>query len=203
VASSDAVDASALKALGHPLRMQMLTLIAERGEASPVEMSRVLGRSLATVSHHARVLRDSGYIELSRTQPRRGALEHFYRATSAPFLDDEHWQLLPAPARRRVSAALFRQVFKDAAAAGQRGGFDAAGAHIARLPLDLDVRGWDELSRAVHDLLKRAEAIQARSDKRRNGSRSDAAEPGPSELAILHFGTAIPEGSSARLPRLP
>jgi DNA-binding transcriptional ArsR family regulator len=85
VATSDAVDANVLKALAHPLRMRMLTLVAERGEASPVEMSRALDQPLATVSHHARVLRDSGCIELSRTEPRRGAVEHYYRATAAPF----------------------------------------------------------------------------------------------------------------------
>jgi DNA-binding transcriptional ArsR family regulator len=178
--------------------MRILTLITERGEASPVEMSRALDQKLATVSHHTRVLRDSGYITLSRTEPRRGAVEHYYRAVAAPFLDDEQWGLLPIPARRRVSAQLFRQVFRDGAAAGQHGGFDASGAHIARKMLDLDARGWRELSRAVLTLLRRAEVIQARSDARR---RSDDDESAPSELAILHFATGEPPGS--RPPRLP
>ena len=197
--SADGVDATALKALGHPLRMQLLTFIAEHGEASPVEMSRALDRPLATVSHHTRVLRDAGYVELARTEPRRGAVEHYYRASAAPFLDDEHWESLPIPARRRVSAHLFRRVFKDAAAAGQRGGFDAAGAHIARVKLDLDARGWRELSRAVLALLKRAETIQERSDERR--ARPGGDEGSPSELAVLHFGLSEP--ASARPPRLP
>jgi DNA-binding transcriptional ArsR family regulator len=208
MASADALDASVLKALGHPLRMRLLTFITERGEASPVEMSRALDQPLASVSHHTRVLRDLGYIELARTQPRRGALEHYYRATAPPFLDDEHWELLPAPARRRVAAQLFRQVFRDAAAAGQSGGFDAASAHIARMVLDLDARGWRDLSRAVLTLLRRAEAIQARSDGRRDG-RAEPEEARPSELAILHF--AVPKPASgpdrparrARPPRLP
>jgi DNA-binding transcriptional ArsR family regulator len=208
MASADALAASVLKALGHPLRMRLLTFITERGEASPVEMSRGLDQPLASVSHHTRVLRDLGYIELARTQPRRGALEHYYRATAPPFLDDEHWELLPAPARRRVAAQLFRQVFRDAAAAGQSGGFDAASAHIARMVLDLDARGWRDLSRAVLTLLRRAEAIQARSDGRRDG-RAEPEEARPSELAILHF--AVPKPASgpdrparrARPPRLP
>jgi len=209
MASADALDASVLKALGHPLRMRLLTFITERGEASPVEMSRALDQPLASVSHHTRVLRDLGYIELARTQPRRGALEHYYRATAPPFLDDEHWELLPAPVRRRVAAQLFRQVFRDAAAAGQSGGFDAASAHIARMVLDLDARGWRDLSRAVLTLLRRAEAIQARSDGRRDGGRAEPEEARPSELAILHF--AVPKPASgpdrparrARPPRLP
>ena len=209
MASADALDASVLKALGHPLRMRLLTFITERGEASPVEMSRALDQPLTSVSHHTRVLRDLGYIELARTQPRRGALEHYYRATAPPFLDDQHWELLPAPARRRVAAQLFRQVFRDAATAGQSGGFDAASAHIARMVLDLDARGWRDLSRAVLTLLRRAEAIQARSDVRRDGGRAEPEEARPSELAILHF--AVPKPASgpdrparrARPPRLP
>jgi DNA-binding transcriptional ArsR family regulator len=206
MASSGIVEASLVKALGHPLRMRLLTFITERGEASPVEMSRALDVPLATVSHHTRVLRDLRYIELSRTEPRRGAMEHYYRALAAPFLDDEHWDMLPIPARRRVSAQLLRQVFEDAASAGQIGGFDAAGAHIARLMLDLDPRGWRELSRAVLMLLHRAEAIQARSDVRRNSDENSR----PSELAILHFAVAEPADSRAsepkhraRPPRLP
>jgi DNA-binding transcriptional ArsR family regulator len=197
MASSDNVEASVLKALGHPLRMRLLTFVAERGEASPVEMSRALDLPLATVSHHTRVLRDVGYIELSRTEPRRGAMEHYYRALAAPFLDDEHWEMLPIPARRRVSAQLFRQVFEEAAAAGQIGGFDAAGAHIARRTLDLDARGWRDLSRAVLTLLRRAEAIQARSDARRDGRRMEDEDSCPSELAILHFAVAEPASSRA------
>jgi DNA-binding transcriptional ArsR family regulator len=210
MASSGIVEARLLKALGHPLRMRILTFVTERGEASPVEMSRALDVPLATVSHHTRVLRDLEYIELSRTEPRRGAMEHYYRALAAPFLDDEQWDMLPIPARRRVSAQLLRQVFEDAASAGQIGGFDAAGAHIARLMLDLDARGWRELSRAVLTLLHRAEAIQARSDARREGELDGDDDSRLSELAILHFATAAAADSRAsgpsrraRPPRLP
>jgi DNA-binding transcriptional ArsR family regulator len=201
MASSDTVEASVLKALGHPLRMRLLTFIAERGEASPVEMSRALDMPLATVSHHTRVLRDLRYVELSRTEPRRGAVEHYYRALAAPFLDDEHWDMLPIPARRRVSSQLFRQVFEEAAAAGEIGGFDAAGTHIARRTLDLDARGWRDLSRAVLTLLRRAEAIQAGSDARRDGERIEEEDSCPSELAILHFAVAEPASSRAAEPK--
>ena len=210
MASSDPVEARAIKALGHPLRMRLLTFVTERGEASPVEMARAFDVPLATVSHHTRVLRDLGYFELSRTQQRRGAVEHYYRALAAPFLDDEDWDKLPIPARRRVSAHLLRQVFEDAAKAGQVGGFDAAEAHVARLMLDLDARGWRELSRAVLTLLRRAEAIQARSDARRESERDEYEDACPSELAILHF--AVPDLPNsraagprrrARPPRLP
>jgi DNA-binding transcriptional ArsR family regulator len=108
MASSDTVDASVLKALGHPLRMRLLTFVAERGEASPVQMSRALDVPLATVSHHTRVLRDLGYVELARTEPRRGAMEHYYRAVAAPFLDDEHCAGVARPVTGCVDAAASR-----------------------------------------------------------------------------------------------
>jgi DNA-binding transcriptional ArsR family regulator len=193
--ASDSFEASVLKALGHPVRMRLLTFVAQRGEASPVEMSRALDIPLATVSHHTRVLRDLKYIELSRTVQRRGAVEHYYRALEAPFLDDDDWEMLPIPARRRVSMQLFRQVFEEAAAAGRAGGFDAAGAHIARRTLDLDAQGWRDLSRAVSTLLRRVEAIQARSDTRRDGEPIEDETARPSELAILHFGVAESAGA--------
>jgi DNA-binding transcriptional ArsR family regulator len=191
--SPDALDSDVLKALSHPLRMRMLTFINEHGEASPVEMSRALDHPLATVSHHARVLRDLGCIELARTEPRRGAVEHYYRAVAAPFIDDEHWASLSAPVRRRVAGELLRHVFSDAAAAGQSGGFDGAGAHIARLLLDLDADGRRELSEAVLALLQEAQAIQDRSDARRGADASADAEP--SELAVLHFASPRPPAS--------
>jgi DNA-binding transcriptional ArsR family regulator len=193
--ASDSFEASVLKALGHPVRMRLLTFVAQRGEASPVEMSRALDIPLATVSHHTRVLRDLKYIELSRTVQRRGAVEHYYRALEAPFLDDDDWEMLPIPARRRVSMQLFRQVFEEAAAAGRAGAFDAAGAHIARRTLDLDAQGWRDLSRAVSTLLRRVEAIQARSDTRRDGEPIEDETARPSELAILHFGVAESAGA--------
>jgi DNA-binding transcriptional ArsR family regulator len=70
---SAGIDANVLKALGHPLRMRLLTFISDRGEASPVEMSRALDHPLATVSHHMRVLRDLGYPpSVDRLQARSG-----------------------------------------------------------------------------------------------------------------------------------
>jgi DNA-binding transcriptional ArsR family regulator len=199
--ASDPFETSVLKALSHPVRMRLLTFVAQRGEASPVEMSRALDIPLATVSHHTRVLRDLKYIVLSRTEQRRGAVEHYYRALEAPFLDDEHWDKLPIPARRRLSAQLFRQVFEEAAAAGRIGGFDAAGAHIARRTLDLDAQGWRDLSRAVSTLLARVEAIQAGSDARRGGEPIEDETACPSELAILHFAVAESAGSHAVKPK--
>jgi DNA-binding transcriptional ArsR family regulator len=199
MASSHALDLGLLKALGHPLRLQLLTLVTERGEASPIELARMLDQPLSTVSHHVRTLRDLGYLELTRTEPRRGAVEHYYRAATPAFLDDEQWEQLPVVLRRGLAAQTFRRIVGEAASAGPNGGFDAPGAHVARVILELDDRGWRELSNAVVGMLRRAQTIQERSD-----ARSEARDGGigarASELAILHFAVDEPVSSSQREP---
>lgn len=69
----------------HPVRMWILDLYLSGEEISPVAVQRQLGDvRLGTVSYHVRALLDAGVLELARTEQRRGALAHFYRA--APVL---------------------------------------------------------------------------------------------------------------------
>ncbi len=81
------VDQRLLKALAHPLRAKALPLFAE-GPVSPVQVARQLDVDVSHLAYHIRVLRKLGFIELVETRQRRGALEHFYRATDAD--SDEH-----------------------------------------------------------------------------------------------------------------
>jgi DNA-binding transcriptional ArsR family regulator len=192
------LDVNLVRALAHPLRWRILELITERAEASPVQLAREMEHPLATVSHHVRMLRDLGYVELVRTAQRRGAVEHFYRAVTVAFLTDEQWRALPLVVRRGLARQTFQRIFEDAATAGSAGGFDVAGAHIDRIPLALDDRGWQEISELLVDALYQAEEIQRRSDARRGrGSRVR-----PSELVLLHF--SAPEGpDTGRAASLP
>jgi len=193
MASGGPLDAILLKALGHPLRALIFETINDRGETSPIELVRELGEPIGTVSHHVRVLRDLGCIEVVRTRQRRGAVEHFYRTAVVPFLDDAQWEQLPVTMRRALAAQTFRRVFREASAAGGAGGFDRAGAHIDRVLLDLDEQGWSALSDLLTETLRRAQALQDESDTRRRDLHDggDGVEEGerrsPSELAILHF----------------
>lgn len=86
--------ANALQGFGHQIRIRALVLI--EGERSPGDVAIALGESLGVVSYHVRMLRDYGLIELTRTEPRRGALQHYYQRTEyaevvlsrmAPLLD--------------------------------------------------------------------------------------------------------------------
>jgi len=203
-------DTDLLKALGHPLRLRILEAITEKGEASPVGLSREFRVPLATVSHHSRVLRDLGWIEVARTEPRRGAVEHFYRAVTRPFIGDTQWQRLSLPMRRGLAAQTLRDIFVQAARAGGTGGFDDAGACVARMPLELDERGWHELSDMLADVLRRTDVIQQRSDARTSRRPGQGTSVPGSTLALLHFRVSAPTESTEltrqrqrERPRLP
>jgi hypothetical protein len=123
---------------------------------------------------------------ISRTQPRRGAVEHFYRAVTRPFIDDDEWTQMPVAMRRGFARVLFRRIFAEASAAGASGGFDRPGAHVDRMPLELDDRGWRELSNVLTAALEQAAEVERRCDARRSGPGSDGRVT-QSRLAILHF----------------
>lgn len=67
------------KALSHPLRANILKSL-NNGKAviSPNEYSKETKEPLTNVSYHFRMLSDLGMVVLADTEPRRGALEHYY-----------------------------------------------------------------------------------------------------------------------------
>jgi DNA-binding transcriptional ArsR family regulator len=57
------LDAAALKALAHPLRVQMLRLVYLRERASVTSLAGELGETTAAVSYHLRQLARHGFVE--------------------------------------------------------------------------------------------------------------------------------------------
>src|SRR3954469_11625510 len=79
-------EARIAKVPAHPLRARILQRLGER-VASPADLAGELDSPLGVISYHVRMLRDYDCVELVRTEPRRGALQHFYRATARPTLE--------------------------------------------------------------------------------------------------------------------
>jgi DNA-binding transcriptional ArsR family regulator len=80
------IDQRLVKAVAHPLRVEVLETIISQGEVSPTQVATHLEKELGKVSYHVNVLKGCEVIELSRTRQRRGALEHFFRP--APSMRD-------------------------------------------------------------------------------------------------------------------
>jgi DNA-binding transcriptional ArsR family regulator len=66
-----------VKALAHPIRRAIVEEAA-RGEVTPKDIADARALPLGVVAYHVRMLRQYGVIAEVRTEPRRGALQHFY-----------------------------------------------------------------------------------------------------------------------------
>jgi DNA-binding transcriptional ArsR family regulator len=165
------------KALAHPLRTQVLTLLNDR-VASPNELARDLGEPLGNVSYHVKALLELGCIELVDTAQRRGAIEHYYRALTSARLDGSAFKRLPPSVRSQLSGTIVEAAIADASRALKAGTFDArSDRHASFDRLVLDEQGFAALTREVAALTERAEALQAESAERlqSGGARIDAA----------------------------
>jgi DNA-binding transcriptional ArsR family regulator len=168
------VDSRLAKALAHPLRVQLLAALNE-GVASPNELAKKLDEPLTNVSYHVRMLHDLGCIELVDTEPRRGALEHYYRAVVRPFFGDRDWKRLPKNARGSISDAVLQLVWEDAAEAIKGGLFDEReDRHLSRSVLSIDEKGWNDLHDLLAQTLDRAMQIQADSASRASKNGDEA-----------------------------
>jgi DNA-binding transcriptional ArsR family regulator len=152
------------KAMAHPLRGKILTHLSNHGTASPADLSRVLDEPIGNVSYHVRMLLDLDCVELVDTRQRRGAVEHFYRATRRAILDDAAWAKLPPAARKGFAVQWFREAFADVSTAIDGGRLEGAAEDVQLnfTKLELDEDGWRELHDLLDDVVKRAMDLQAR-----------------------------------------
>src|ERR671938_1297573 len=119
---SDISDPSVIKALTHPLRVQILRALEER-TASPSELAEEIGAPLGNVSYHVRQLHALGLIKLVKKTPRRGAIEHHYKAVSRQQITDEAWGKVPDIVKEAMIGAMLGQVSASVNAAAAGGGF--------------------------------------------------------------------------------
>ena len=76
-----------LKALGNPLRTQIVSLLLER-EATLSQLADTLERPVGTIGHHMGVLEDAGLVEVVRTRQVRAITEKYYARTARLFVLD-------------------------------------------------------------------------------------------------------------------
>jgi ArsR family transcriptional regulator len=61
-----------MKALSHPVRLEIVQILSDIGEANCVDFTRHAGLAQSTVSEHLRVLRQAGLIKQCGAGPRSG-----------------------------------------------------------------------------------------------------------------------------------
>jgi DNA-binding transcriptional ArsR family regulator len=174
---TDINDPRLVKAMAHPLRVQILGILEQR-VASPRELADELEAPLGNVSYHVRTLSSLGLIKLVKKTPRRGAIEHYYEARGRAVVTDRAWAEVPDIVKRALVGATLGEVSERVNDAAAKGGFDREDAHLTSPRVIVDEQGFRELSGALNDLFERVDKIQRESTKRLKGDDAGAIEAG-------------------------
>jgi DNA-binding transcriptional ArsR family regulator len=192
--SPEGITQQLAKALAHPLRVKILDSL-HKGVSSPNQLAQELDEPLGNVSYHVKTLLEFGCVELVKTEPRRGAVEHFYRATERAFFSDSDWERIPDSARRGITGSVLQAIGQDATEALLAGTFDARkDSHLSHTSLLLDEQGWKELNGLLAQALSRAIDIQGEAANRLAEGKSAAIG---TKLSILHFESPAANGAQA------
>jgi DNA-binding transcriptional ArsR family regulator len=72
------------KADSHPIRRAIMAHMRHLDRpVTPRELAIDFGRSLGVIAYHVRMLREYGLVSLDHTEPRRGAIQHFYALSAS------------------------------------------------------------------------------------------------------------------------
>lgn len=185
--AQEAVDQDLMKALASPVRVALLSLfnfsIAE--EWSPKMLAKELGMGLSKVSYHVKELSKFGMIELSKVEPRRGANEHFYRATRRVILPEGMAAALPQPARSVALARVLTMAEKDLKESLESGTFDDRPDHHASWsPFQFD----DQARGRIHAKLDEVLALAIdEEDRSLQDAKKDGGKLTPTTLIMFAF----------------
>jgi hypothetical protein len=184
-------DTRLTKALDHVLRQHIL-LAAVQGPVSPNELSKLLGEGLSQVSYHVNVLHKNcdEMIELVHTEPRRGAVEHYYRASAKTLLPAKAWRRLKKGLRTVVGAGQASDLFNDLTKALEAGKLQGTHDHIARTPLLLDNEGQRNVKAIAERVRREVEDEQVAVARRMRRANGDGGEATAYTFALLAFEAA-------------
>jgi hypothetical protein len=189
--SAEAEATTASDALRQPIRVRILEVLNTRDTVSAVQfvregmgrgLPRMEGRSfkaqLSQASYHFRWLAEAGCIEVAFTRPVRGTEEHFYRARSRAYLTEEEWSALGLQERVDISKTMLTGFIAQAEGAMLAGTFDSRVERcLAWVPFQVDGRGWDELTTAIHACFAEVEQIRRESADRLASEENASAIP--------------------------
>jgi DNA-binding transcriptional ArsR family regulator len=171
---TEILDPRLAKALANTMRVEILAVLSHR-RISPVGYVREYGGKLPSVAYHFKVLEAYECIELADTVKRRGALEHIYRCTKRPLLGDGDWKLLPLSVRGGISGAILQTLIERSRRAIEEGTFDAReDRHFTWTPIQVDEKGWREITSLLASTLARLEKIETKSNARLAKSDEEA-----------------------------
>jgi hypothetical protein len=159
------------RVLANPLSMKIVTELNLR-EMSASGFYEEFGGAdrLSDVNRRFKTLAEDGWLRKVREETggsRRGATEHFYRATGPAVFGTREWAEVPEAVRTSFSWRVFEQLAEQVREAMAAGTFDSRpDRHHTWIPLVLDQVGWEQVIRAVdrlfHQVLQEQAAAKMR-----------------------------------------
>ncbi|HWM63448.1 MAG TPA: winged helix-turn-helix domain-containing protein [Solirubrobacterales bacterium] len=183
------MDPRFIKALDHPVRQHIL-LAAVQGEVSPNELSKALDEGLSQVSYHFKVLRKCGVIVETRTERRRGALEHYHRATVKTLFPAKAWRRARKGMRAMIGAGQASDLFNDLTAALNAGKLQGTHDHITRTALVLDTEGQRNVKAIAEQATQEVEEEQCASAERMEEATGNRGKAAGYTFALVGFEAA-------------
>lgn len=175
-----------IEALRHPFRVETLH-VANQRMVSPKEMTLRVGGdcTVSTMAYHFRVLEELGFIELVRTEPRRGATEHFYRGTGQAIFSEDEWVQVPEPIRAAAVGLELKVTGKALSRSLGTGTFEKrASRHHSFHQALVDEEGWGEAMAVLEEAMLKVIEVERASAER----RLESSERGiPLAVSLLGF----------------
>ncbi len=162
----DRIDTELVRALAHPLRIEILQILNER-DASPNELMDMLEMPLGNVAYHTRVLEKCGCVELVRTAQRRGAVEHYFRAVPRSYIGHQEWRKVPRSVRSGVSGASVDSFMTRVIEALQAGTIDdREETTLSWMSMAVDEVGWVQAAEVLDEAIARLQTVHEQSRRR-------------------------------------
>lgn len=171
-----------------PLRIKVLAECSIREMSPKLFYEEFGGGSLSRVSRAFEVLVEYDWLRQTRTETggkRRGAVEHFYRATGLAMFDEATWPQVPPTMQNAFTWRIFETFAGQVKEAIEAGTMDAReDRHFSWTPLRLDQQGWDNVIAQVDSIFYFLIEEQDKADARMTETSE---EPIPMTVALAAF----------------
>lgn len=151
-------------AVNHPIRLDCLAILIVR-VASASEIAKELGIGTSAAAHHIAELHKDGVIEYVKTEvggSRRGASEHFYRATALPEVTEEDWLVMPHDGRRQMAGRVLQAIVAQSLAALRCQTMESDDRlHLGWQAIEVDEEGEDEVADLLEQTSERFKQVKA------------------------------------------
>jgi DNA-binding transcriptional ArsR family regulator len=181
-------------AVGHRIRVEILTALHELGSASAIELSRIVRQPLSTVTHHVSELLKAGSIRIEKTEKVRSVEQRFYCLLNPVYVSDEEWEAMSDEGRQEVFRSILQSLIAEALASFWAGKVIADPGHfISWAWFNVDQQGREDIADEQDRSWRRIDQIEEEAAAR-------CAKNGEKPFSVLVSGLSIERARSVPGP---